>query len=147
MLERRQAFQQREGGAAQVAKAYFDWLPHGIGPWIRVHQLDHDNWAFRLRGVPIDVLRLRDGGARSFEDRALFWVTGGALVARDSPATARLEFRQALDQRTVLAAIHEFKPRLPWLVYKFTQAVAHLWVMRAFGRFLAAQRGVATTAS
>ena len=67
--------------AAQVAKAYFDWLPHGIGPWIRVHRLDHDNWAFRLRGVPIDVLRLRDGGARSFEDRALFWVTGGALVA------------------------------------------------------------------
>lgn len=122
--------------AARVARAYFDWLPSGLGPWLRVHPIGDDSWAFRLRGIPIDLLRLRHGGARSFEDRALFWVTGGALVSADSPATARLEFRQALDGHTVLAAIHEFKPRLPWLVYKWTQAVAHLWVMRAFGRFL-----------
>jgi uncharacterized protein YbjT (DUF2867 family) len=122
--------------AAQVAKSYFDWLPRGLGPWIHVRRASEDTWAFRLRGLPVDLLRLRDGGARSFEDRVLFWVTGGALVAADSPPTARLEFRQALDERTVLAAIHEFKPRLPWAVYKLTQAVAHLWVMRAFGRFL-----------
>ena len=37
----------------------------------------------------------------------------------------------------VLAAIHDFVPRLPWYVYKYTQAQVHLFVMRGFARHLA----------
>ena len=37
----------------------------------------------------------------------------------------------------VTALVSGFVPRLPWLVYKSTQAVVHLWVMKAFGRHLA----------
>ena len=41
------------------------------------------------------------------------------------------------DRRYTLAAIHEFVPALPWLVYIFTQAPVHAQVMRSFGRHLA----------
>ena len=43
----------------------------------------------------------------------------------------------------VLAAVHDFVPRLPWLVYKYTQALVHLLIMRAFGRHLAKERAPA----
>jgi uncharacterized protein YjiS (DUF1127 family) len=37
---------------------------------------------------------------------------------------------------TVLAAVHDFSPRLPWSVYNSTQALVHLLVMRQFRRHL-----------
>jgi hypothetical protein len=35
-----------------------------------------------------------------------------------------------------LAAIQEFVPSLPWLVYLASQAPLHAWVMRRFGEHL-----------
>lgn len=77
---------------------------------------------------------------RSTADRQLFYVTGGFLVGKAEGVRPRLEFRAVLDGTFVLAAVNDFVPRLPWLVYKFTQAVFHLWVMLAFGRHLARER-------
>jgi hypothetical protein len=51
--------------------------------------------------------------------------------------TGRLEFRTALNEESVIAAVHDFAPTLPWYVYNSTQAVAHLLVMNGFGRHLA----------
>jgi hypothetical protein len=36
----------------------------------------------------------------------------------------------------MIAAIHEFVPKLPWIIYKFTQAKVHLIVMKRFEKFL-----------
>ena len=49
----------------------------------------------------------------------------------------RLEFRQVLDGRTLLVAIHDYSPRLPWFAYVLTQAPFHASVMAAFRRHLA----------
>jgi hypothetical protein len=35
-----------------------------------------------------------------------------------------------------MAAIHEFRPALPWFIYKWSQAIIHLIVMKAFGEHL-----------
>ena len=51
------------------------------------------------------------------------------LAEVDASRRGRLEFRQVLEGSTLLAAIHDFAPRLPWLLYRLTQAVAHLFVM------------------
>jgi hypothetical protein len=48
----------------------------------------------------------------------------------------RFEFREVLDRRWIIAAIHDFRPKLPWSLYNFSQAIVHLWVMRSFGRHL-----------
>jgi hypothetical protein len=69
--------------------------------------------------------------------RVLLYITGGALARIGFEPRGRLEFREVLSRRCLLAAVHDFRPRLPWRLYRATQAVAHLFVMRLFGRHLA----------
>jgi hypothetical protein len=51
----------------------------------------------------------------------------------------RLEFREVLDGRFVLVAIHDFAPALSWALYSVTHALVHLWVMWSFERHLTAK--------
>lgn len=123
--------------ALWVADEYFRWLPRFLAPALQVKQARDGAWEFRLRFLPKPLLRLQPAPERSSPSRALFFIIGG-MLARTTPqeTPGRLEFRVMLDGSCVLAAIQGFRPRLPWLVYKYTQAVFHLFVMRAFGRHL-----------
>jgi hypothetical protein len=58
----------------------------------------------------------------------------------DGRAPARLEFRESPDRRSVLAAIFNYSPSLPWWFYRITQAPMHLLVMKLFGWHLARQQ-------
>lgn len=124
-----------EGRSARwVAEEYIRWLPNIPLPGIRCEtqgRLAHFYVAFRF---PLLIMRLSN--QRQREGRALFYIDGGALVDTSEPPPGRFEIRVTPDGRHVVAAIHEFRPRLPWAIYVCTQAIAHLWVMRAFGRYL-----------
>jgi hypothetical protein len=63
-----------------------------------------------------------------------FFISGGLLVKRND--LGWLEFRSVLNDQYMIAAIHEFVPKLPWIIYKFTQAKVHLIVMKRFEKFL-----------
>ncbi|MDQ3367924.1 MAG: NAD-dependent epimerase/dehydratase family protein [Myxococcota bacterium] len=121
--------------AEWAAHEYMRWLPHGVWPQLRV-DVDHERTCtfygfFSKR--PLLVLQFaRD---RSYSDRQLFYVTGG-MLSRPTKR-GRLEFRVTPDGQHLLTAIHEFMPRLPWLIYRFSQALVHRWVMGRFGRHLA----------
>ncbi len=124
------------GASAQaIARSYMSWLPAALGPFVHV-TIEDETIKFRLRPFPWPLLVLRHASDGSSSERELFHVIGG-LLAAPTPVPGRLEFRLTPDERSVVAAIHEFRPRLPWYVYRCTQALLHLWVMRAFGRFLA----------
>ncbi len=119
--------------ATWVARRYTAWLPSFFRSFIRVKTDEHNNSTFHiLNSAP--VLKLTFIEERSGNDRQLFFITGGLLDKRADHGW--LEFREVLDKRYVLAAIHEFVPALPWYVYVNTQAVAHLWVMNNFNRYL-----------
>ena len=125
--------------AAWAAQEYLRWLGRFAGPFIGVEvegQGDETVARFRVRPVPQPVLELTYSPDRSHPDRALFYVTGGLLHKPGSEHRGRLEFRQVLGGRTLLAGIHDFAPRLPWWLYQSTQALAHLFVMHEFGRHL-----------
>ena len=125
--------------AAWAAQEYLRWLDRFAGPFIGVEvegQGDETVARFRVRPVPQPVLELTYSPDRSHPDRALFYVTGGLLHKPGSAHRGRLEFRQVLGGRTLLAGIHDFAPRLPWWLYQGTQALAHLFVMYEFGRHL-----------
>jgi hypothetical protein len=64
----------------------------------------------------------------------LLRIVGGTLVL--DTKSGYLEFRSTLEQSTLLVAIHDFSPSLPWWLYRATQAQAHLFVMRRFRRHL-----------
>ena len=126
--------------ARQVAEAYFEWLPAALKPLLRVTARESLVCAFSIAGWPRPLLELSLDSNVSTEDRTVYRISGGDLANRSSLGKGTLEFRTVLDGSEVLAIVFNFEPRLPWLVYKFTQAVAHLLVMRAFGRYLATLR-------
>jgi uncharacterized protein YbjT (DUF2867 family) len=121
--------------ARWVAEEYLRFLPSLPLPRIRV-EVTGDRAAFRLAGTRPLLLELTRC-ASSQSDHIEFRISGGLLRSRNSSAAGRLEFREVLGGRAVLAAVHDFQPALPWLVYQYTQALTHLRVMRGFARHLA----------
>jgi nucleoside-diphosphate-sugar epimerase len=124
-----------EGRSAEwVAEEYMRWLPRILPLVLRVTVSPDRVCRFRLFGVTL--LMLAYSAERSSEDRALFYIRGGVL-ADVRGDRGRFEFRSVPGAQVVIAAIHDFVPRLPWPIYSLTQARVHLWVMHAFGRHLA----------
>ena len=122
--------------AVWIGGEYFRWLPHFFHPFIRVERLNGTRWDFRLLGIPKALLILEFSEQRSVRDRQLYYIKGGMLVQKDQPINSRLEFHETLKGECIIAAIHDFKPSLPWVLYKWTQALIHLWVMKRFGKHL-----------
>jgi uncharacterized protein YbjT (DUF2867 family) len=119
--------------AAWVAQEYFEWLPTFFSTLIRV-QVEGDICTFYLVDPAIKILILKKSAERSTSDRQLLYVIGGLLSGHQD--RGRLEFREILQKRYVMAALHEFRPALPWYIYKWTQAIFHIFVMRSFGEHL-----------
>ncbi len=118
-----------------AADEYLSWLPRGLG-WlvpIRVVSVGEQVEFRVLQRGPV-LLRLERRKTDDPEKRRVFRVLGG-LLARQTER-GRLEFREVLDGRTLLVGLHEFCPRLPWWIYRFTQAVFHAWVMKRFAKHL-----------
>jgi uncharacterized protein YbjT (DUF2867 family) len=114
-----------------VAKKYPVWLSDMFGKIIDSKE-DEKILKFTLLGLPL--LQLEYIENRSDQNRQLFYITGGLLSKRSN--TGWLEFRSILDGEYIITAIHEFVPRLPWIIYKYTQAKAHLYVMGQFEKYL-----------
>lgn len=119
--------------ATWVAQEYFDWLPLFFSTLIKV-KVEGDYCTFYLVHPDVKILILKRSVERSSPDRQLLYVVGGLLSGKQD--RGRLEFRVVLGRKYVMAALHEFRPRLPWWIYKFSQALVHLVVMRAFGEHL-----------
>ncbi len=122
--------------AVWIAEKYTIWLPRYMRPFIRVRVDTNRRIRFFILGIAFPLLELSYSESRSTKDRTLFYITGGLLSQNDNNLRGRLEFREVLGGRCVLAAIHDFTPSLPWFIYNQTQARAHLWVMHAFQRYL-----------
>ena len=129
--------------ARWIAEEYLRWLPRHLRFLLQVEvtrvrgegRPDPILCRFRIRPLRRPLIELRFSPQRSTPDRPLFYVTGG-LLARRNPSQGRLEFRQIPDEHTVLAALHDFTPRMPFAIYAATQGLVHRWVMCAFSRYL-----------
>jgi uncharacterized protein YbjT (DUF2867 family) len=117
-----------------VADIYPKWLSKKFTIFLKAENQD-DRVRFKLMGQTL--LELTFIEERSDAKRHLFFITGGLLAKRLDYGW--LEFRSVLDNRYIIAAIHEFVPRLPWYLYRVSQATIHLLVMESFGRFLKKQ--------
>jgi uncharacterized protein YbjT (DUF2867 family) len=126
-----------ERDAVWAAAEYMTWLPRALWPLLWVTVSEAGLVRFGLLGLSHPLLELAWSRERSLPDRTLLYVVGGLLARVTEGRRGRLEFRVVLDGRTLVAAVHELVPSLPWPVYNATQALVHLGVMRAFGRHLA----------
>ena len=119
-----------------LVRHWAGWLPQNFFPWLVRGSQEDDGGQVRffLKILPWPILELSLDRVVSTPDRRLYWITGGLLA---EPAEgARFEFREILGQRYVLAAIHDFDPRLPWRLYLATQARVHAWVMERYRRYM-----------
>ncbi|WP_026951523.1 Rossmann-fold NAD(P)-binding domain-containing protein [Algoriphagus mannitolivorans] len=120
--------------ALWVANRYKLWLPEFLKFIIHSRAGSENEIGFYLFGTSKPLLQLTMIPDRSDHKRQLFYITGGWLVKRYDYGW--LEFREVLDGKYIISAIHEFVPRLPWIVYVYTQARIHLWVMNQFQKYL-----------
>ena len=122
--------------ATRVATAYGEWLTNCFGGLLNVSQ-SHDGvlrfyvgtrWLMLLELTPTPL-------TRENEQRKAYYISDGVLNRKVDPP-GRFEFRLFSESQCLIASIHGFSPALPWWLYARTQAIIHLWVMRAFGRHL-----------
>jgi uncharacterized protein YbjT (DUF2867 family) len=119
--------------ATDVAELYIAWLPKFLRFLISV-RVDDATCTFHGPFLKEPMLILKTSSEHSYPDRRLFFITGGHLARKSE--RGRLEFREVLDGRYVLACIHDYRPRLWWGLYRWGQAPVHAWVMASFHRFL-----------
>lgn len=119
--------------AEWVAIEYFKWLPFFFSSLVSV-LIEGNYCTFYLFHPSIKILILQKSVERSSPDRQLLYVVGGLLAGKME--RGRLEFREVLNRRYVMAALHEFRPALPWYIYRWTQAIVHIVVMKAFGEHM-----------
>ncbi len=120
--------------AEWVAGEYMAWLPRFLRPFVRV-ELHGLLCRFGVRGYSQPLLELTRTTATSDPTRARFEISGGRL-AGSHIGSPRLEFRTTPDGESVLAAIHDYHPSLPWWIYANSQAHLHAFVMWGFRRHL-----------
>ena len=120
--------------ALWVAERYALWLPFFFRYIIRGKLRGTEVLGFHLLWDKEPMLELTHVPDRSDSQRQLFYISGGWLVKRYDYGW--LEFRDVLDSKYIISAIHEFAPRLPWFIYVNTQARLHLWVMSRFQKYL-----------
>ena len=126
--------------AEEAALAYLEYLPKTQPGFLKVDV--NGKWIYFCWRFPlVRLLVLEYSSERSSTDRQLFYVRGGLLSRKTT--RGRLEFREILGGEAIIAAIHDFQPRMPWYLYRWTQALFHLWVMKQFGKFLVRKKMVA----
>ncbi len=123
--------------ADTVSKTYFRWLPKFFSPYIIINNKG-PTYYFRTPFLKKHLLILEYSSERSTRERVLLYVRGGLLAY--GQGRGRLEFRNILNGRFTMTAIHEFRPRLPWFIYRYTQALIHAFVMKSFKKYLIRSR-------
>jgi len=123
--------------SAWLAGNYFRWLPRLLWPFVACRFDAHGSCAVDLRFPRINLLTLSFQPERSKSKRQIYLVSSGLLLRRGAVQRGRFEFRDVLDGRFTIAGIHDYPPALPWYVYIWTQAVAHISVMRLYQSRLA----------
>jgi uncharacterized protein YbjT (DUF2867 family) len=121
--------------ARKIAAAYLTWLPVFLGSVFETRRVGK-RLSFFVPIVGVSLLELEEASERSSDNRVLFYVVGGALTKLPLQGRPRLEFRLVKGQTEILAAVLGFVPSLPWPIYRMTQSLFHLFVMKMFGRFL-----------
>ncbi len=124
----------RHKSALWTANRYKVWLPKFFRFMINAKKDGNGQIGFYLLQSNSPMLQLTYIPDRSDRKRQLFYISGGWLVRRFDYGW--LEFREVLQGDYMISAIHEFVPRLPWLIYVNTQAKIHLWVMNRFKKYL-----------
>jgi uncharacterized protein YbjT (DUF2867 family) len=118
--------------AEEVSIEYFNWLGK-IFPFLYTRTINSRVTIF-FRGIKYPLIEIEKDIDFSSNDYCLFYIQKGLLSKKTNKG--RLIFRTIIGNRYTMVEIHDFAPRLPWFIYKYTQALIHLFTMKIFNRYL-----------
>ena len=122
--------------AAWIADSYFQWLPR-FSRFMVVCEVDADRTCRYYNRFPrLHLLTLTFQPELSSPDLQMYFITGGLFATKHDKLNPRMEFKDVLNGRYTIVALHDFRPVLPWYLYVVTQAFAHLFVMRNFQKYI-----------
>ena len=116
--------------ARLIADRYFCWLGGFTGFLINI---ERKGSAVYFKVGRVTLIHLERENNRSCENRELYLIRGGVL-ARRKTFNGRLEFRNVETVGTTLIALLDYRPSIPWFIYKCTQALVHVIVMGQFSK-------------
>ena len=123
--------------ATWVAESYFLWLPR-FTRLLVICEVDATGTCHYYNRFPrLHLLSLSFQQDHSTPDRRMYFITEGLLAKGSDGLYPRMEFRDVLNGRYTIVALHDFIPVLPWGLYFVTQAIIHLIVMRNFQKYIA----------
>lgn len=113
----------------QVSMYYFDWLNEMALDFVEV-KVNEDH--IQIFAAKKHVISLEKDNDKTDDHRIVYQITGGLLHHAHSDSRGRMEFRRLRGTDTLLIALHDYEPTLPWLVYLLTQAPLHHLTMKIF---------------
>lgn len=114
----------------RVSKHYFAWLSDMAFDFVEVKEADAGR--FEIYAAKKHILTLEKDSEKSDDNRIVYNITGGVLYHAHNDSRARMEFRRLRGTDTLIIALHDYEPTLPWLVYMLTQAPIHHLTMKIF---------------
>jgi uncharacterized protein YbjT (DUF2867 family) len=122
--------------AQWMAENYFSWLPYFLQFFVKIDADSTGSYRFYLRIPKFLLLHFVFKPQHSTPNRRMYFIGGGIMAKILGGRTARMEFRDVLDNRYTIAALHDFNPSLPWIFYVLTQALIHKLSMTIFQKHL-----------
>jgi len=123
--------------AKWLAEQYTQWLSASFKGLIKVINIDQHRVQFKTVFGGLVLIELLFDETMSDNNRVLFRVSGGMLV--DQRSNGKFEFR-ILNDDVALIALHNFTPKLPWWIYRWSQAPFHARTMKRFGKYVSTLR-------
>ncbi|MCE4955963.1 NAD-dependent epimerase/dehydratase family protein [Macrococcoides caseolyticum] len=113
----------------RVSKHYFAWLSDMAFDFVEVKETQG---CFSIYALKKHILTLEKDIEKTDDNRIVYQITGGRLHHAHIDSRARMEFRRLKGTDTLIIALHDYEPTLPWLVYLLTQAPIHHLTMKIF---------------
>ena len=117
-----------------ISFSYLHWLTKYFRHILIIEkkmQLLHIKLAF----IKTPLLTLQHNYHKSEPDRQVFYIKGGLLV-KNNIHGGIMEFREILNGKFLIVALHDYRPSLPWWIYVPTQAMLHRLIMKSFSDWL-----------
>lgn len=117
--------------AAGIAESYFRFLSKFTKRLIGVN-ISHPHIVLTFLKIPLLTLS-KDLNEDLPETMSSWIISGGVLVRKSHESKGRLWFvRSRHKSGLTYAAITHYKPALPWILYLYSQALLHKFVMHKF---------------
>jgi len=114
---------------ADLSHHYFNWLSDMAFNIINVKRQDN---VYTIYAAGKHVLTLCEDEAKSDENRMVYKITDGALYKNTLTSRARMEFRRLKHTDTLIIALHDYEPTIPWLIYILIQLPVYHLSMKIF---------------